>query len=171
MAEGQTLDETLENEVDETMEEFINPDDVLAEVYDLQDGHMEDVEDVEDVEELSTEGPSKNLVTSFYEHKKSAFVVACHPTQPLVVSGDEDDLGYIWDLTDGETIVKLTGHTDSVVNAAFSVDGEMIATGGMDGKVRIWRRHGKEDYNTWEFLTELQGPNEITVSFLTTCRH
>lgn len=30
--------------------------------------------------------------------------------------------------------------------------------------MRIWRRVGKTDWNTWEFLTSLQGPDEITVS-------
>jgi hypothetical protein len=33
----------------------------------------------------------------------------------------------------------------------------------MDGHIRIWRRVGKDNYNTWEFLTELQGPDEVMV--------
>ena len=74
-------------------------------------------------------------------------------------------MGYIWDLTTGAEIVKLTGHTDSVTSVAFSSDGEYIATGGMDGKVRIWRRVGRENYEKWEFITELTGPDEVMVSF------
>jgi ribosome assembly protein SQT1 len=70
-------------------------------------------------------------------------------------------LGYIWDITDGEVIVKLTGHTDSVTCTAWSADGELVSTGGMDGKVRTWRRVGKDNYRSWEFLTELQGPDEV----------
>ncbi|TFK28138.1 WD40 repeat-like protein [Coprinopsis marcescibilis] len=31
----------------------------------------------------------------------------------------------------------------------------------MDGKIRVWRRVGKANYKTWEFLTELQGPDEV----------
>lgn len=60
--------------------------------------------------------------------------------------------------------MKLTGHTDSVAATAWSSDGEMVATGGMDGRVRVWRHVGKQDWKTWEFLTELQGPDEVMVS-------
>ena len=60
-------------------------------------------------------------------------------------------------------IAKLTGHSDSVASTAWSSDGEMVATGGMDGRVRVWRHVGKQDWKTWEFLTELQGPDEVMV--------
>jgi len=103
-----------------------------------------------------------NSVQGFAEHKASVFVVAAHPTEPLAASGGEDDLGYIWDITDGEVIVKLTGHTDSIIAICWSFDGELVATGGMDGKIRVWRRVGKDNYGIWEFLTELQGPDEVT---------
>ena len=83
--------------------------------------------------------------------------------QESAASGGEDDLGYLWNIDTDDTIVKLTGHTDSVTSTAFSHDGEIIATGGMDGKIRIWRRLGKENWLQWEFLTELQGPDEVMV--------
>ena len=103
------------------------------------------------------------LHQSFPTHEKSVFAVSGHPTQPLAASGGEDDLGYIWDITDGEVIAKLTGHSDSVASTAWSSDGEMVATGGMDGRVRVWRHVGKQDWKTCEFLTELQGPDEVMV--------
>nr|GAT60741.1 ribosome biogenesis protein Sqt1 [Mycena chlorophos] len=110
-------------------------------------------------------GPSgsgeDNSLQAFAVHSSSVFAVAGHPTEPLAASGGEDDLGYIWDITDGEVIVKLSGHTDSVTSVAWSADGEMVATGGMDGNIRIWRRVGTENYRTWEFLTQLDGPDEV----------
>lgn len=71
--------------------------------------------------------------------------------------------------------IQLTGHTDSVISAKFSNDGEMAATGGMDGKVRVWRRvKGKSastteegdwsEWQNWEFLTSLDTSDEVTVS-------
>ncbi|KAJ4494957.1 ribosome biogenesis protein Sqt1 [Lentinula edodes] len=156
-----------EDQVDHDQEQFITDEDVLAEVPDDGDQLMdEDYEDEEDdtVGELvpgSSGSVEDNSVQSFPNHQSSVFAVAVHPTQPLAVSGGEDDLGYIWDITDGEVIVKLTGHSDSVVCVGWSYDGEIVSTGGMDGKIRLWRRLGKENYRSWEFLTELQGPDEV----------
>jgi len=152
-------------------EQFITEDEVLAEVADDGDHPMDEDDENEAADTLGDlqAGPSgsvseDNSVQSFQVHKSSVFTVAVHPTEPLAVSGGEDDLGYIWDITDGEVIVKLTGHTDSVSCVGWSQDGEFVSTGGMDGKIRLWRRVGKENYRTWEFLTELQGPDEVMVS-------
>lgn len=156
-----------DNQYEQGDEEFITEDDVLEEVQDHGDAPMDDEEDEDrdehDVGEGSSGPIDDNSVQHFTGHTASAFTVACHPTEPLAASGGEDDVGYVWDITDGEVIVKLTGHTDSVSCIGFSTDGEMVSTGGMDGKIRIWRRVGKEHYRNWEFLTELQGPDEVNV--------
>ncbi|KAJ7364051.1 ribosome biogenesis protein Sqt1 [Mycena albidolilacea] len=157
-----------EIEEDPEEEQFITEDDVYAEVPDDGDVPMDEDEEDEAGDTLGALGAGSssgsgddNSVQSFLNHGSSVFCVAGHPTEGLAASGGEDDLGYVWDITDGEVIVKLTGHTDSVTSVAWSTDGEMIATGGMDGKIRVWRRVGTENYRTWEILTQLEGPDEV----------
>lgn len=159
-----TAQEIAEDVSDEEGDVFIDSGDVLAEVPDDGDHLMDEDDEAEDgVGDFPPEDfdLKDNSLQHFTTHNGSVFAISCHPTEPLAVSGGEDDLGYIWDITDGEVIVKLTGHVDSVCSASFSSDGQMVATGGMDGKVRIWRRVGTVDFRNWEFLTELQGPDEV----------
>ncbi|KAJ7593109.1 WD40-repeat-containing domain protein [Mycena floridula] len=164
MSSEQHHPDTME---EEEGDQFITEDDILAEVADDGDHPMDDDDDDEEagdsLGELQAGSSSRedNSVQGFPNHQSSVFAVAVHPTEALAASGGEDDFGYIWDITDGEVIVKLTGHTDSVTSVAWSFDGQMIATGGMDGKIRLWRRVGTENYRLWEFLTELQGPDEV----------
>ncbi|KAG1886974.1 ribosome biogenesis protein Sqt1 [Suillus subluteus] len=156
-----TVQETAEYVEEEEGDVFIDSGDVLAEVADDGDHAMDEDDEAEDGIDDLPSNVKDNSLQHFTTHSGSVFAISCHPTEPLAVSGGEDDLGYIWDITDGEVIVKLTGHTDSVCSASFSSDGQMVATGGMDGKVRIWRRVGTVDFRNWEFLTELQGPDEV----------
>lgn len=102
-------------------------------------------------------------IAAFYSHRKPVFSVTLHPTfpnPPLAMTGGEDDGGWIWNTQDGSEVVRLSGHTDSVTAALFNAAGDLAATGGMDGKVRVWRKRG-DDYKTWEFLTNLEGPDEV----------
>ena len=165
---------TSQNHLEEEEgDQFLDEGDILQEV-DEGDYPMDNDEDdglelagaEEDGEGVNMDDIvwEDNSIQHFPTHTGSVFAVATHPLQPIAVSGGEDDTGYIWNIDDGEVIVKLTGHTDSVTSVGFSSDGEYVSTGGMDGKVRIWRRVGKENYKNWEFITELQGPDEVMVS-------
>ena len=155
-------------------EQFIDPNDVLA--IDDEEGEgdapMEDADDDghdpdshhpehEEQDEIIFED---NSIQQFPNHKQSVFSVSVHPTLPIAASGGEDEMGYLWNIQDGELIARLSGHTDSVSRTAFSSDGALIATGGMDGKVRVWRLLASNPSGKhWDFLTEIVGPDEVLV--------
>lgn len=181
------------NEEEGPHEIFLDDDDIaeLQAVMDEEGDMPMDEDDDDDVEEV-TEAPERfeegadggeqhqasdemdeaipdQALRHFTAHEKAVFSVSAHPTCPvLVVTGGEDDNGFLWRTDTGEEIAKLTGHTDSVITTGWSSDGEMVATGGMDGLVRVWRRvkaaPGQWEWSRWEFLTVLEGMDEVTVS-------
>ncbi|GAA5977847.1 hypothetical protein JCM5350_006195 [Sporobolomyces pararoseus] len=98
-------------------------------------------------------------------HQAAVFTLQVHPIDSnLAVSGGEDDLAYIFRTDSGAQVKKLEGHSDSVTSCGWSFDGTMVATGGMDGKVIVWRVQGTEGDWTqrqWELLHTLEGPDEV----------
>jgi ribosome assembly protein SQT1 len=152
-------------------EQFMDENDVAEIIIDeggdyAMDGGDQDGEQIDGEESGMEEDEvvvEDTSILRFGAHSKSVFAIAAHPTQPLAVSGGEDDMGYLWDLTTGEKIQALGGHSDSVNCVAFNSDGTLVATGGMDGKTRVWKRTG-EGWNNWEFLVEVLGPDELIVS-------
>lgn len=139
------------------------------------DAIMEEDED-EDGEEGTTigepAGPDTSTAHFASHHPHAVFAIAAHPVDGnLIVSGGADDIAYLWRADTGEELARLTGHTDSVSSVGWSCDGELVATGGMDGRVRVWRRVRPAagappggEWSRWEFLTSIEdGPDEVTV--------
>ncbi|MEV4109166.1 PQQ-binding-like beta-propeller repeat protein [Nonomuraea sp. NPDC049695] len=90
-----------------------------------------------------------DLVTGERVHLPSAGQeqIPCHlaVSGTLAVTGDADGCARVWDLTTGEQVGEnLTGHHDQVCAVAIGdVDGRpVVATGGLEGGVGVWRPHG-----------------------------
>jgi WD40 repeat protein len=64
----------------------------------------------------------------------------------------------IYNLSTWQVIAKLVTHGDKILSAAFSQDGKMLATGGMDGLVMLW------DTATGRLIKALQGHTSFVYS-------
>ncbi|PKO19197.1 MAG: hypothetical protein CVU39_01205 [Chloroflexi bacterium HGW-Chloroflexi-10] len=63
--------------------------------------------------------------------------LAISPDGRIAVSGI-NPTARIYDTSSGQEIRSLSGHTDSVVSAAFSGDGKWLVTGSWDNTARVW---------------------------------
>ncbi|KAK9454162.1 WD40-repeat-containing domain protein [Dipodascopsis uninucleata] len=135
-----------------------DPEDADHEMSDASDGEDVDGED-EEAEEIDM---SNNSTTYFDRHKDSIFMIATHPSLPLAVTGGGDDIGYVWTThsVPPKLVTTLSGHTDSLISGGFTADGEWLVTGGMDGKIRIWRARSRGQ--KWEFKDSIEEVEEVT---------
>lgn len=78
------------------------------------------------------------LVYTFEGHNDWVHGAAFSPDGQMLVTVSEDKTIYIWDLTTGKQVARLTGHQASVNTVAFSPDGKAILTGSSDNEVILW---------------------------------
>ena len=72
--------------------------------------------------------------------KVNALVFSADGSQLFAAAGDAgvNGIAYQWKVADGALVRKYEGHTDALYGLALSPDGQMLATGGYDQKVRLW---------------------------------
>ncbi|GBN78735.1 Coronin-7, partial [Araneus ventricosus] len=90
----------------------------------------------------------------FKAHSEKASVVKFHPCASDIIATSSSDLTIrVWDLTSQEEKFCLQGHSDQILNFAWSPDGQFIATVSKDQKVRIF-----DPRNSSEPIKEGPGP-------------
>jgi eukaryotic-like serine/threonine-protein kinase len=61
------------------------------------------------------------------------------PDDSLVVTGTDDKIVRIWDVSSATVLRELPGHSSAISGVCFSPDGEKIASGaGNEASIRIW---------------------------------
>ena len=93
------------------------------------------------------------LIQKYFGQKQQHFIIrSCFAYgNKLVMSGSEDGKIYIWDRIRGNLVSVLSGHSTVMSNstkpmgkncnvvASNPADKEMFASGGDDGKIKIWK--------------------------------
>jgi WD40 repeat protein len=64
--------------------------------------------------------------------------VAVSPDGNHIVSGSEDMIIHVWDLSSATALSPFRGHENAVTSITFSSDGDHIISGSADRIVRIW---------------------------------
>ncbi|MEM9379105.1 MAG: WD40 repeat domain-containing serine/threonine-protein kinase, partial [Planctomycetota bacterium] len=81
---------------------------------------------------------SRRAIRSLSGSPHALLDVAFVPGTELLVTTGADGVVRTWHRGVAGGGVRLDGHVDDVVAAAFSVDGALLATGGSDGQVLVW---------------------------------
>jgi WD40 repeat protein len=95
---------------------------------------------------LATGGPDNRIVLSdFAEPQRKLIlaspqvdVVAFCPDGHLVASGGGDGLLRVWEVTTGNLVALLRGHTGPIVGLTFTPNGKELISSSYDRTVRIW---------------------------------
>ncbi|CAB4412909.1 unnamed protein product [Rhizophagus irregularis] len=141
-------------------QEEIYEEQILNDNNEVESSMDEDEDERNDEQQNEIENEMIELkddsIQGFFDHKDSVYTIDINPiNENLIVSGGGDDKSFLWNSDTGEKLFELLGHTDSVTSALFSKDGQYVASGGMDGKVKVWKVENRE------LILSLEGPDEI----------
>src|SRR5215211_1832958 len=98
---------------------------------------------------------------------KQAVAISADGTH--AVTGGRDGTARVWNLTSGEQLHDLPGHSGGVTAIAISADGTRTVTGSPDGTVRVWNLASGEQlhdlqghsHEIWSAATNLDGTRGV----------
>lgn len=93
-------------------------------------------------------------------HKQARLAAVSFANNKLIAAGWDGDLVKLWDIETGKEIRTLGKHSERILNAAFSPDGRLLATGTgslmyVDNTVIIW------DVETGQMLKKFANKEEV----------
>ena len=60
------------------------------------------------------------------------------PDSTILINGDGNGRIQLWDMTTGDELTTLNGHTEQVETLQFSPDGKTLVSTGQDGTILVW---------------------------------
>ncbi|KAF4686135.1 Dip2/Utp12 protein [Perkinsus olseni] len=86
-----------------------------------------------------------NCLHSLRAHESSVTSITWLPgTHYLASVGKVDGMLKLWDCDRSEEIASLPGHNGDVWSVACDADGALLATGGADRSIRLWKRSDEQ---------------------------
>jgi WD40 repeat protein/serine/threonine protein kinase len=111
------------------------------------------------------------VVRTLEGHTDSVNSVAFSPDGKTLVSASGDFHGFgkerldrtvrMWDVTTGQVVRTLEGHTSIVFSVAFSPDGRTLASASMDKTVRLWDASTGQVVRTLERHTDKVNTDQV----------
>ena len=83
-----------------------------------------------------TSHASSRLWTKRFEG--SVLALAFSSEGRVLASGGHDSVVRLWEVSRGEVLAELKGHSAEVHAVAFSPDGRLLASAGRPGEIRVW---------------------------------
>jgi U3 small nucleolar RNA-associated protein 15 len=94
---------------------------------------------------------SRSLLRQMTSHKRAVHTVAFARDKLHLLSAGDDATVRWWDVSSGEQIFRLDGHTDYVRAAALSPQSEeLVATGGYDHMCKLWDVRSNEQVASFD---------------------
>jgi len=125
----------------------LGPEDVPPSDDESGDGEDDEfaAERMEDGAASSTAAPPHEhiedlSIAQLIAHSAPVYAVAVNAVRSTCfATGGGDDVVRLWDTADlGAPAHTLRGHSETISALAFSADGELLASAGLDGMVRVW---------------------------------
>ncbi|KAB8250353.1 WD40-repeat-containing domain protein [Aspergillus flavus] len=95
---------------------------------------------IDSLKAFVNEDITPNDCTLIYKaHQDMVLTVSPDPTGSWLLSGSKDMTVYLWDISTGVAEMRLGAHGNSVLGIAWSPTDKIVATGGGDRVLQLWR--------------------------------